>query len=427
MFSNQEGKRKKCYNMKKFYFYSHNKVKHPVLLVSFLTLIIAVWFSVFIGHSNSVIFPIWVLWSGYILLSTNTLNKNEQTFVKTSVLFLVFEMFYLVIGYSSMGVELIVQEINWIMSGIVAVYALSFFSGRELTVAYKTMALALFVLLVIFLTIGRSMMTLYDQDTAAATANAWYGSVYMLVSGLSLVFFLNVKSFWSRLISILLLALTLYFNFFVMQRGTNVIFTVVEIGMILVFTIKRKPVIILLSIVFGLFVFFALNTDFLIDLFTWLSNRIPSERLSRRFNDIAIALAYSDIEATDGSFQARSVLMNNSWNSFTSSVGHFLFGVGEHKGSNSIIGHHSFFLDTLARYGIIGGAIVFVYFKKQYQIIMSELDKKLDWALYMQCAVIFLIYVLRNFYGQVAYALVNFLLLFFFPLTFQIIRYYKRN
>ena len=247
----------------------------------------------------------------------------------------------------------------------------------------------------------------------------------MLLSGLSLIVFMQVKSWFPRIIALGVLLLTLYLNFFILQRGTNVVFTLAEIGMILVFIFKRKTLVFFFSVVVVIVAIYAYITGFYINMFDWLADIIPSERLAIRFREISTALYYENLEASTGSLSARNRLMNVSWDTFTSSIGHFVFGAGEHSKDNTIIGHHSFFIDTLARYGIIGGALMFVYFKKQYQIIMSYLDKKAEWALYMQCAIVFLFYVLRNFYGLLANDVANLIILVFFPLTFQIIHYYK--
>jgi hypothetical protein len=228
-------------------------------------------------------------------------------------------------------------------------------------------------------------------------------------------------------VAIVVLLLTLYVNFFILQRGINVVFTMAELGIILVFVLKRKPLIFIFSIIIIAFAIYVYASGRLVDIFDWLAEIIPSERLSKRFHEISTALFWEDIEASSGSLSGRNRLMGVSWDTFTSSIGHFVFGAGEHYGDNTIIGHHSFFIDTLARYGIIGGVMMFVYFKKQFQIIMAYLDKKTEWALYMQCAVVFLFYVLRNFYGVVTNAVANLVILALFPLTFQIIHYNKNK
>ena len=273
---------------------------------------------------------------------------------------------------------------------------------------------------------GRAKLLYEEQSEASSIAQAWYGSLFMLITGVSLIVLLHVKSLFYKLLAFVFFLFTLYLNFSILQRGTNVIFTAAEVGMILAFTLKNKRLVYFLSIVTVGGVVLVYTSGLLIDLFDWLADITPSTRLSYRFHAISNTLYYEDITSSGTSMSVRNELMGISWNTFTSSIGHFIFGAGEHM-DNIMIGHHSFFLDTLARYGIIGGVMIYVYFKKQYQIIMSNIDKKTNWSLYMQCSVVFLFYVLRNFYGQVAYALVNLVILVLFPLTFQVINYYKQK
>lgn len=408
-------------------FVSQSDNKHTLLLGSFLILIIASFFSTFTTYSNYVIYPVLVLWVPFILTSSSVLSKNEHNFVRVSFLFLMLVLVYRFIGYSALGTGEMLRNINWIMAGVISIYVLKMFSGRELSIVYIVLTIAVTVLLFTYIKTGRALLAMEEQNDAAGVANAWFGSLFMLLSGLSLIVFMQVKSWFPRIIALGVLLLTLYLNFFILQRGTNVVFTLAEIGMILVFIFKRKTLVFFFSVVVVIVAIYAYITGFYIDMFDWLADIIPSERLAIRFREISTALYYENLEASTGSLSARNRLMNVSWDTFTSSIGHFVFGAGEHYGDNTIIGHHSFFIDTLARYGIIGGAMMFVYFMKQYQIIMSYLDKKAEWALYMQCAIVFLFYVLRNFYGAVANSVANFIILVFFPMTFQIIHYHKNR
>lgn len=406
-------------------FMSQSVGKHTQLLVSFVILIIALVFESFANYTNYVIYPIWLLWFYVLFTSTNSLSKNEHVFIRVSFAFLSLVLVYWLIGYSSITRPYIMRTINWIMMGVTAVCAMSIFSKRELSTIYFFLTMTTIILMFILIRNGRMIIAMGEQSGASEVANAWYGSLFMLLSGLSLVFILHVKSIIPRIVAIIVLLVTLYINFFILQRGTNVIFTLAEIGIILVFMLKRKGLVYFFSIVIFVLAIYIYAAGLLIDIFVWLADIIPSERIAKRFNEIATALYYEDLEASSGSLAGRSNLMGISWHTFTSSIGHFVFGVGEHSGDNTIVGHHSFFIDMLAKYGIIGGAMMFVYFKKQYQIIMSYMDNKADWALYMQCSIVFLFYVLRNFYGQVTYALVNMIILVYFPLTFQIIQHYK--
>lgn len=413
--------------MRKQLFQSSSKEKHFILVVSFLILTIAFSFAVYFNYSNYLAYPIFVLWIPVIILKQpSSFSKEERTFVKVSFVFLAIILLYWLIGYSSMEFGLLLRDVSWIMSGVIAIYAMKLFSERGLFVVYLIMLMALMFLMLLFLRDGRVLMEI-DVLEASTVASAWYSSLYMLLSGLSLIVILNVKKMIPRIIAIMVLLASIYLNFFILQRGTTVIITIVEISLIFVFLIKRRSMIIILSIIIVVVAIIALSIDNMINILDWLAEVSPSERLSKRFDEMSIVLTYENMDAGGGSFSARNDLMGVSWNSFTSSFSNFLFGIGEHTGSDILIGHHSFFIDTLARYGIVGGVIVTTYFVKQYKIFMSVLDKNTEWALYMQCAIVFLIYVFRNFYGQLAYSLTNLVMLVFFPLTFQIIRHYNHN
>lgn len=412
--------------MKDSLFYSRNSGRHTLLLVSLIILIVIVCFSSFIRYSTVVIVPIWALWLVYLMSSKMGLSKDEKSFVTVSFILMAFILFYKLIGYSSTTTLGLLVNLNWIMAGVVSVYVLKLFTGRELSIVYRVFFISLLVLMLLLLKMGGTLIAMGDVDEAIGVSNTWVGSVLMLITGVCLIVFLNVRTLLIRIIAIALLLLTIYINIVILQRGTNVIFTLAEISVILVFLIKRKSVVIVLAVLIVAFMVVIEASDNLISFFDWLAYVSPSERLSKRFSDISLVLTFESLDASEGSFGARNELLRVSWNTFTSSFGHFLFGTGDHY-DLAIIGRHSFFVDSLARYGIIGGGLLFVYFKKQYQIMMSCFDSNREWALYMQCATVFLFYILRNFYGQVAYTLVNLVILLFFPLTFQIIQYYKQK
>lgn len=413
--------------MIKAVFNSKGSGSHSFLLVSFLILVVSFCFADFTTYSNYVVYPLFVLWLPVLLNRYNIFDRNEQVFVVTSGVFLGFIIVYWIIGFSSSTMGNILRDINWIMTGIISICALKTLSKHELPVAYVFSLLFIMILLFTYVSRGRVFLAVENEEDAAMVTGAWHGSLFMLLTGLSMVAFIHIKSFLPRLISVVVFVLTLYLNIFILQRGTNVLFTIAEIGFILLFTLKKKSVVYTISVLIIVGFVYIQSFVSLVDLFEWMADVIPSERLSVRFSEIAMVLSFQDMEVSTGSLEGRSDLMWTSWNTFTSSFGHFLFGAGEHIRSNSIIGHHSFILDTLARYGIIGGSLMFLYFKKQYQISMSRLERKKDWALYMQCSIVFLFYVLRNFYGILAYALVNLFILFLFPLTIQLILSYKNQ
>lgn len=398
---------------------------HTLLLVATVIFIFALFFQSFYIYSSYVTMPIVVLWLPYFFTSYGTFSKNERVFVGISFAWLFLFFFYIMTGYSRVnGLEMI-RQLTWMMGGVMSVYVLKYFNPKEQNRLYFFFIVAILLLMYAFMVMGQSLIAIGEVNEAALVTNAWNGAMVMIISGISLIVVLHIKSFWPRMIAAVALILSVYVNVFIFQRGTNVIFLAVEIALVFFFGLKNKTLVWFLSgltILVAAYVYFS---GYLINFFEWLTDVVPSERLAMRFKSITYALMYEEIEAGGGSLAGRSHLIDVSWSTFTSSIGCFLFGAGEHFGDNSIIGHHSFMIDTLARYGIIGGVIFFVYFKIQYQLIMSNISKKTDRVLYWRCSVVFFIYLLRNFYGDMCTVNVNLLLMIFLPLTIRMILNYK--
>ena len=400
---------------------SQSTKKHSFLLVSLIVLIIALFFSEFTTYSNYIIYPVMALWVPFII-NNKSLAKQYRSFVLVSVVLLFIIVFYSMLGYSSMGRTPLLRNISWMIVGIISLYAMRYFSVFEKKVLLVVLTITIIVLLISFISLGQSIVAFGDIEDASMTAGTWYGSMFMLLSGISLIALLKIKAWFPRIVSLLIFLLTLYLNIAILQRGTNVIFTVAELLLILLFSVNNKTFtgIVSVAIMVSLMVF--LSSDLLVDLFDWLASVSFSQRLANRFQQISLALTYESIESGGGSFEARYELIMISWNTFTSSIGHFVFGAGEHWNTNNIIGHHSFIVDTLARYGIMGGTLLYIYFKNQYHIINSIINKKTEWALYMQCTVVFVFYILRNFYGNLSNATVVVILFLYFPLILNVIK-----
>ncbi len=403
------------------------KRKNTLLLILTIVMIVALYFQSFHNYSSYIVLPILLLWMPFVFSSFYSFSRKEQVFVIVSILFLLLFIIYYLLGYSELKVLNVIRSITWLLAGVISISVMNLFTVRELNRFYMVYTIVIVLLFVLFSIKGHSLIEIEEEEEASSIASTWQSSMIMLISGISLIFLLHVKKFLPRTFALVVFLLSLYINVFVFQRGTNVIFVFVEIALILFFGLRNKFLIGVLAVfTLGMAIYIHIS-DFMFLFFDWLAKISPSQRLADRFISISYAMQFESIEAGGGSFAARNDLMELSWHTFTSNFSNFLFGVGEHRSNYSIIGNHSFILDTLASYGIIGGLLMLVYFIKQYQLLLLNVNKQTDWSLYMQSAVVFLMYILRSFYGNVANANVIFLIMFFFPMTLRVIKNYKLN
>lgn len=401
--------------------------RHTLLLLMTMVLVVLVCFQSFFQITFVIILPLVGLCLLPVLFSFNTFSGKEKSFILVSVLFLIITLFYNVIGYSTLNYNELSHRFTWLLMGIVSLHTINTLDRKELNRIYVGYTLAIIVLMWFFVVAGRDYILMGEQSEASSIASTWQSSLMMLITGISLIFFIHIKSVFPRVFAMAIIIVTLYLTIFVFQRGTNVIFSFVEIIMILLFNIKNKAWVWLLSLITISLAMVLFLSDSLYMFFEWLANVSPSARLADRFESISVAMQYEDIEAGGGSLNARNRLIGVSWNTFTSSFNHFIFGAGEHRSDNLIIGNHSFIVDALGSFGIIGGALLFVYYKRQLQFILREINKKENRGLYSQCIVVYAFYILRSIYGNVSFGDVSMLMMLYFPLTIRIIQNYKSN
>lgn len=388
--------------------YQSNNTLFVLLL---LASVITFYFVDFHTYSNYVLLPVTALYLPAVFSCLQSLNKTKRVFVIVSFAILILRLLYRIVGYSDFSSG----DLSWTLSGVISVVAMSLFSDRDFRVVFSSFTVILVVFMTVLLLAGRSL----EENEATLIASTSLGSMLMLITGMSLIMLLRVKSLSHKAIAIVLLVLTIYINLFIFQRGTNILFTFIEVLIILVLSLKSKIVvrIVLLGILIGVLSLYL--TGFYVTVFDWIASVVPSERLAVRFEQLSYYLQFGDLSVAGGSLESRAVLMRRSWDAFISNP---IFGAGEHRGNNLIIGHHSLILDNLGAFGILGAILLFIYFKMQYKIMLSALNKKDDSVLFWQCTVVFLFYLLRNAYGIVATAAVNFTLLVYFPLMIQIIK-----
>lgn len=163
-----------------------------------------------------------------------------------------------------------------------------------------------------------------------------------------------------------ILIITIYFLLSFEPRTTAIVLAFVFIIINYLCFLKKTTtrLFVAMALIFVAFGIMTLGRDLLISI---MPDRV-SIRLSSVFNYV------SDVGNADSSdYLSRFRLFFTSIKTFTSNLKNFVFGVGYHLGGeyDTIIGQHSFIVDSLAAYGCIG----FLYIVTVYRYIRKELLK----------------------------------------------------
>lgn len=148
---------------------------------------------------------------------------------------------------------------------------------------------------------------------------------------------------------------------------------------------------------------------------------LPSGRISDRVIDI---LSSMKVGIDDDSFSGRFGLTKTSISTFTGSIRNFLIGIGDHRvfgeGLSGYygtgIGGHSEFFDTLARFGILGGLLLYCSLKNYFSILKRTIASKTpNYRKGLNAAI--LVLVLCMVFKAVFYPEVGFVLFLYLPLS----------
>lgn len=130
------------------------------------------------------------------------------------------------------------------------------------------------------------------------------------------------------------------------------------------------------------------SRSLLITAFSWLSVNINSEIISSRFNDIAAILNGVDVSEL-GSGGNRLRLYQQSWETFLSTN---LFG-SWNKGN---IGGHSFILDNMGIYGIIGAVFLLISFASSWKYSIKPFKRADIYYYYVYVYILIIVMALIN-------------------------------
>lgn len=266
--------------------------------------------------------------------------------------------------------------------------------------------------------------TMYSTMPETNAANTAYSTVAMILAGTFFICFIQSKRIIMKIFSISFVALSIYYLVFVSKRGITFILTFLLLIAIL---IHRKGGISRFIVYFAmiiLFLFIVISEDSFANLLIEISGAFP-ERLAIRIKEVSIFISEMSIDSAGGSFESRVILISNSISTFLGTFSSFLFGVGDQRSSNLIIGNHSQWIDTFARYGIIGGMML-VFVLKTTLSQQREYYKDDDFF-FREGALINICFLIRGFLGTAFNPAIGASLFIMIPFIFSLFTKQSRS
>lgn len=385
--------------------------------------LIQTFHSEIICCSAAILFPI------FYLQEFDKLTGRHRIFSLVLFCYIGIILLYKLMGVSSSSFSQLSNIIIWGLVSIAGIYYIDFHKKNE-PHNYTPFYLLFFLTLIRILFLCIQSMVV-SRSMWAELNNAPYGSMIMFFSGICLVWFLNDNKISHRVLSIFGFALSVYANLVVLQRAINTVLSVVMVVFIVLFNSKRKKVTRFIVVFFLGIVLYLYFTDGFLNIvdhiIDFLSDR--SDRLYRRFLEIRLFLVYGDLDGAGG-FSGRSGLLQNSMDSWLSSFSSFLVGIGDHRSSCVLVGNHCEMIDVFARYGLIGGVMLFSYFVCQVNFISEYLSRQnsiLSAKIKSQSLVIIGILIVRNFFGDTFYPNIAIQIMFLLPLVADVCLKQKQN
>ena len=234
-----------------------------------------------------------------------------------------------------------------------------------------------------------------QSTNAADTA---FSTAVMLLMGAFFLIFLHANNKWLKIGSMAGVIYCLYFLIFISQRGTTFFLGIMMLLVILTFQVSSRRLLFVL-VILSVFVFW-LALGGIVPLLTWLSTLLKSERIDFKIDYIIRFFQTGSIEEAGGSLTGRFDLIMTSVHTFLGSMRSFFLGVGDHRDSTYLVGNHSQFVDTFARYGILGG-VVFIRLLSQMRNTIIKISAVFENnSLHRQMIVMYAFFVIRTFLGN---------------------------
>ena len=232
-----------------------------------------------------------------------------------------------------------------------------------------------------------------------------------------MIAFLNSTIKGEKIVLLIYASVAIWFVVFCSYKASSIIYAILTVSaMIILDKVKKVKTAVVVLVITGLL--FLLFKDFIIHA---LVNAIDDSRVGGRL----LVFADDDLgEAHDNSLNGRMDLWQVSLNTWLASPVNFVFGIGDHyrsvivSTSGTGIGNHSDFFDILARYGIIGGLVLFYMLK----FFFDYMKRLVSGRLYLKVLIFFVLLVLFGFTKKIILPSISIMIFILFPLCLYIVK-----
>lgn len=280
---------------------------------------------------------------------------------------------------------------------------------------------------------ARDYIFLFRENKYATNSIATpFSSALLVLIGTLVVFGLNTPVKWSKHSAFILSVFSFVFLVLITQRviaiglAVILVFSIafIEIKNCCKLSLKTKDKLWAFFVIVLLIVIIITNYEAILN---FVSDVLGSKRISKRILQIIRFLKTGDIQEAGGSLTVRYNLIMTSLKTFFGSAIHFLFGVGDHRANNSIIGNHSQIIDEFARYGVLFASAIFWSVCRHFKTIRTHIGCQSKTKLNKQLTVVLIIFVIRALVGSVFYADIGIQLFLMLPLTLKLLNIFNQE
>lgn len=334
-----------------------------------------------------------------LLINKKWMNGLWRSLIIISILFII-KFLYFAFSYGDLEVAHFVRLFLFLYITLMGYYYVRFSNQSQ-------QKLVLYVIFSFFLiTLATTSYQLINDDMVSRVMTSGsidittkrylgmrnvgaYDFVYGTLFFIPVLFFFFINSFkkadylfsFSLILTIILSCILIIFANF------TIAYLLLIISILFVLIPKRFNINYLMLLFVGLIfiLMYPYLTNILANLFYFLGEIVPGYNTQRNILGLADFLRQ---EVSIHSITIRWDLFMSSVRSFISSP---IMGVGGYYGSKGLVGDHAYFVDVLARYGLIGALPLFIYIYIMFMKIRASIDQKKLKIIYTNSFILFII------------------------------------